>query len=114
MAYTRLNFVNTRGIPCLETVGCTLTTEGETYSFNQHPYVSSFFQGVLVIKVSGTQTAPTTAVPIKFNTIGLDNTSVPVTNSTGAGYTTSDWPGDGVYLFFYDRATNVLRLLSNV
>lgn len=114
MAYTRLNFVNTRGIPCLETVGCNLTTSAETFSFNPHPYVNNYFQGLFIVKVSGTPTAPTTAVPIKFATVGLDNSLVDVTNYSGAGYTTADWPGDGVYIFFYDKTTNILRLLNYV
>lgn len=112
MAITRLNFVNQRGIPTLETVGNTLTTTGSTYSFNSHPAFSLVFQGVFIVKVSGTPTAPSTAVPIYFDSAGVNNSSIAVTNAAGTALTTATWPGDGVYMFFYDKTTNILRLLT--
>lgn len=113
MAITRLNFVNTRGIPTLETIGNTLTTTSSTYTFNTHPTFNAIFQGIFIVKVSDTPTAPSTAVPIYFNSTGLSNSSIAVTNAAGTALTTANWPGDGIYIFFYDRSTNILRLLTS-
>lgn len=112
MAITRLTFVNQRGIPTLETVGNTLTTTELTYSFNRHPALNMVFQGVFIVKVTDTPTAPSTAVPIYFDSVGVSNSSIAVTNAAGTALTTATWPGDGIYIFFYDRATNILRLLT--
>lgn len=114
MALTRLSFVNTRGIPCLATIRAAQSSTGLTFFFNSHPYVNNYFQGLFVVKVVGTPAAPTTAVPVYFETDGVSGSSIAVNNSTGAGLTTSDFPGDGVYLFWYDRDTNVLRLINTI
>lgn len=114
MASTLLRFVNSRGIPTIESTGETLTTEGETFTFNSHPFVHSNFQGLIIVKISGTATAPSTAVPIYFTTNGVPNSTVGVYSAAGTAITTSTWSGDGVYLFFYDRDTNILRQLTGV
>ena len=114
MALTRLNFVNSRGIPCLETVSASLTTTGETYTFNSHPYIAANFQGLFAVKVSGTAAAPTDAVPIYFTTAGVGNSTVQVFDAAGTALTTATWPGDGVFLFWYDRTTNVTRLMTTI
>lgn len=113
MAITRLNFVNKLGIPALETISATLTTTGETFYFNRHPAFDIYFQGIFLVKVSGTETAPDTAVPIYFDSVGTNNTKTPVYNAAGTALTTATWPGDGVYLFFYDKSTDILRLLTS-
>lgn len=97
---TRLKAVNQRGWPTIESTGATLTTTAETFSFAAHPYIGSQFQGGLFIKITGTQTAPTTAVPINFTTTGINNTTVAVYNAQGAALTTATFPGDGIYIGF--------------
>lgn len=114
MAVNLLRFVNRGGIPCLETVGVELTTSAETFSFNSHHNIGMNFQGLFAVKVSGTPTAPGTAVPINFTTIGVNGSTVPVYTASGAALTTANWPGNGVYLFWYDRTTNITRLMSVV
>lgn len=113
MANTILKYVNSRGIPCIESQNVELTTDAETFYFNSHPFVNGRFQGQLFIKIAGTNTAPSTAVPIKFTTIGVSNSTVPVYNSQGTAITTATFAGNGVYVGFYDSDTNMLRLLNN-
>jgi len=113
MASTVLKFVNRVGIPALETINATQTTTGLTYLFNRHPYINTAFQGFFVAKISGTPAAPQSAVPIYFATDGVANSSVEVCNATGAGLTTGELT-DGVYLFFWDDTTKVLRLMTNI
>ena len=112
-AMTRLNFVNKVGIPTIATTGATLTDTGLTYSFNNHPYIRLGFQGLFVVKVSSTPTAPSTAVPVYFTTTGVSNSTVEVCNAAGTALTTSTFPGDGVYVFFWDDTTKILRLLTS-
>lgn len=102
------------GIPCLESIRATQNTTGLTFTFRNHANVSDYFQGMFIVKISDTPSAPTPAVAVYFDTDGLSNSSVAVANSTGAGFATDDFPGDGVYLMFYDRSTNVLRMLNTV
>lgn len=109
---TRLKAVNQKGWPTIENNGVTLTTTAETFSFAAHPYVGLPFQGGLFIKISGTQTAPSTAVPINFTTTGVANSTVAVYNSQGTVLTTATFPGDGIYIGFWDTDTGLLRLLN--
>lgn len=108
----RLKAVNQRGWPTIETTGATLTTTAETFSFAAHPYVGAPFQGGLYIKITGTPTAPTTAVPIQFTTTGVANSTVAVYNAQGTALTTETFPGDGIYIGFWDTDTGLLRLLN--
>ena len=112
MALTRLNFVNRIGIPTLATTGATLTTTGLTYSFNNHPFMGISFQGIFIVKIAGTPTAPSTAVPVYFTTENVDNSTVALCNAAGTALTTSTFPGDGVYICFWDDTTKILRLLT--
>lgn len=108
---TPLRFCNRGGFPCLESVSVNLNTTAETFSFNPHPYFSNNFSGGLFVKISGTNTAPTPAVPIQFATQGVSNSEIPVLNQQGTAYTTATWPGDGIYLLFFDRDSNKLYML---
>jgi hypothetical protein len=112
MANTILKYVNQRGIPCIESQSVSLTTSAETFTFNAHPYVRYPFQGQLFIRITGTNTAPETAVPIQFTTSGVSDSTVPVYNAQGTALTTATFPGDGIYIGFYDSTTGLLRLLN--
>lgn len=112
MALTRINFVNSRGIPCLETISASLSETAETYTFNYHPDFAMNFQGLFAVKVTGTPAAPTDAVPIYFASGGAP--TVQVFDAAGTALTTETWPGNGVYLFWYDRTTNITRLMTTI
>lgn len=99
-------------IPCIESTAVNLTTEEATFSFNSHPFVSKFFQGPIFVKISSSFTAPTTAVPIKFTTTNVPNSTVTLTGKNGEAITTETWEGTGIYMVFYDRASNVLELIN--
>lgn len=107
-----LKFANRLGFPCIETTDVTLTTTEETFTFQNHPYLKIRFQGGFFIKVTGTNTAPTTAVPIKFNTQGVANSAVSVYDAQGTELTTATWPGDGIYLMWFDYSDSKVRLIS--
>ena len=107
-----LRFSNKGGFPCIESTGNNLTSTSSTYIFNAHQFVNNNFYGGLFIKITDTPTAPETAVPIQFTTAGVTNSTIPVLNAQGTALTTATFPGNGIYLAFYDRDTNNLQLLN--
>ena len=107
-----LKVSNKGGFPCIESIGNNLTSTSSTYIFNAHQFVNNNFYGGLFIKITDTPTAPETAVPIQFTTAGVANSTIPVLNAQGTALTTATFPGNGIYLAFYDRDTNNLQLLN--
>ena len=115
MANTILRFVNQRGIPCIEDTGVTLTTTAATFSFNRHPFVGDNFSGLILVKITSTITAPTTAVNIQYVTTGVSNSTQTVyEDDTTTAVTTATWPGPGIYLAMYDRESDKLVLLTGI
>lgn len=99
---------NKQGIPRLESTGVSVNTTNVVYSFKNHPFLNSNFAGLIIFKLPAF-TAPTTAVPVVFDTNGK---SVSVTTLDGANITSADLNKSGVYLAFYDGT--VLQLLTGV
>lgn len=112
MASTFLKFTNQTGFPCIESTGVNLTDAAETFTFNSHPFLRRQFQGGFWIKITDTPTAPATAVPIQFTTSGVANSTVTVYSATGTALTTATFPGNGIYLGFYDSDTGIVRLIN--
>lgn len=108
---TPLKFCNKLGFPCLENVSAALSTTAEVFTFNPHPFRNHNFSGGLFVKIHGTATAPTTAVPIQFATEGVPGSNIAVAGTDGEALTTATWPGNGVYLMFFDKDENKLMLL---
>lgn len=102
---------NRQGIPCLESQGVSLTSTECTFTFKNHNFLNSDFMGFIAVKLAQSITAPSSAVPIVFSTLGTGarNTAMKVNN---AEMTTADYAGPGVYLFFYDRSSNTLQLIA--
>lgn len=104
-------FSNKQGIPNIESQSVSVGTDAITFNFNPHSQLGAWFQGLIVVKIS--QSFPTQAnpLPIKFATIGFsDSAKNLVAHETNV--TTGDWPGQGIYLCFYDRATDKLQLIT--
>ena len=109
---TILRYANSRGLPCIESVG--VSTEGTTttITFNSHPFANGRFQGGLWVKIAQTLASGTNVV--QFNVTGVSNSTIPVYLSTGDQATTQDLSSDGnaVHLCFYDRDNNRLQLIA--
>ena len=87
MAFTR--FSNGGGFPNLEAVSVTSDGTNTTISFNPQQFV-------------------------QVSTIGVSGSVQPVYLSTGVQATVAniESTGNGIYLFFYDRDTNRVQLIS--
>lgn len=105
-------YCNRNGIPCIESQSVNLTSTACTFAFKNHPFVNSYFQGLVAVKISQTFTAPSTAVPIQLTTIDNQSATNIVTTYAGANVTTSTWPGTGIYLMFFDRASGTLQMIG--
>lgn len=106
--YNPFIWANKQGIPRLEATGVTVGTSSVVYSFKNHAFLNSNFAGLIIFKLPAF-TAPTTAVPIVFDTNGK---SVNVTTLAGANVTSAELSSAGIYLAFYDGST--LQLLTGI
>ena len=99
---------NRQGIPRLEATSVSVNTNNIVFSFKNHPFLNSNFAGLIIFKLPAF-TAPSTAVPIVFDTNGK---SVNVTTLNGANVTSAELNKSGVYLAFYDGT--VLQFLTGI
>lgn len=99
---------NRNGIPRIEATGVNVSATAVTYSFQRNAFYNRNFAGLIIFKLPA-YTAPTTAVPIIFDT---DGESQPVTTVGGAAVTSAELNQSGIYLAFYDGST--LQLLTGI
>lgn len=99
---------NRNGIPRLEATGVTVSTTAVTFSFQNHPFLNVPFAGLILFKLPSF-TAPTTAVPIVFDTNGKTQN---LTKLGGDNVTSSDINQSGVYLAYYENGN--LQLMTNI
>ena len=97
-------YANRNGIPRLEANSVTVGTTNVT--FTPHNFLNKAYSGLILFKLPGF-TAPTTAVPIVFNTNGK---SQDLTTLGGAAVTSQTLNQAGIYLAYYEN--NTLQLLS--
>lgn len=95
-------YANRNGIPRLEANSVNVGTTNVT--FTPHSFLNKAYSGLILFKLPGF-TAPTTAVPIVFNTNGKDLTTL-----GGAAVTSATLNQAGIYLAYYEN--NTLQLLS--
>jgi hypothetical protein len=101
---TPVRYSNRAGFPCLESTTNSLTSVDLTYNFATYP-IMDYFYGGMFIKITNTPTAPETAVPVYFN-------DIVVLDAQGEPLTTETFPGNGIYLAFYDKDSKKLQLLN--
>lgn len=99
---------NRNGIPRIEATGVTVNTDNIVYSFQPNAFFNRNFAGLILFKLPS-YTAPSTAVPIIFDT---DGKSQSVTTLNGVSVTSGQLNEAGVYLAFYDGST--LQLLTGI
>lgn len=103
---------NRGGIPNIQTTNVTVNTANVVFSFAPHRYVNEFFQGIIAVKINNAiPDDATDTLPIVFETVGIAGSTVNLKILGGEDATVADITGTGVYLVFYDRATNILQLL---
>lgn len=106
--FNPFTMANRNGIPRVEATGVTVGTTAVTYSFQRNAFYNRNFAGLILFKLPA-YTAPTTAVPIIFDT---DGESKNVTTLGGVNVTSAELNLSGVYLAYYDGS--VLQFLTGV
>lgn len=99
-------YANRNGIPRLEANSVNVGTDNVTFTFTPHSFLNKVYSGLILFKLPGF-TAPTTAIPIVFNTNGKDQN---LTTLGGAAVTSATLNQAGIYLAYYEN--NTLQLLS--
>ena len=99
---------NRNGIPRIEATGVNVSTTAVIYSFQRNAFYNRNFAGLILFKLPA-YTAPSTAVPIIFDTDGEQQA---VTTLNGVAVTSAELNQSGIYLAFYDGS--VLQLLTGV
>lgn len=101
-------YANKRGIPRLESNSVTVSTDAVTFNFTEHNYLNIPYSGLVLFKLHSF-TAPTTAVPIVFNTNGKTQA---LTTLGGDAVTSDALNKSGIYLAYYENS--VLQLLTGI
>lgn len=111
MAVFPFQFINTRGIPTIESTGVTVGTDAVTFTFNSNSMRSTSFRGLVLIKfaqeiASGT----TTTLPIQLTSASGGTKTA--TKAGNTNVTVADLATPGIHLFYYDRLTDVLQIIA--
>ncbi len=99
---------NRNGIPRIEATGVNVSTTAVIYSFQRNAFYNRNFAGLIIFKLPA-YTAPSTSVPIIFDTDGEQQS---VTTLSGAAVTSAELNQSGIYLAFYDGTA--LQLLTGI
>lgn len=106
---------NKFGLVGLETIGVVSETDSLTFTFQNHPYVNTPYNGLLLIHFTAKPaTPPTGTTPVFFETQGLLGSRKAVTKDGGVALTAADISIPGYYLFFYDFNKNVVEAVGGV
>lgn len=109
MARFPYQYVNINGIPTIQTRNVTVSDTSVDFRFNPD-WDKRPFRGLILVYVSeDIPTGTTTTLPIRFSMAG---TTSNVTVAGGDNLTVADFPGNGVYLLYYDRFTDILQLIN--
>ena len=102
--------VNRGGIPALSSQSVTVTSTEVQYSFNNHRNFGSPFRGLLIIRLNqAIPSGTTTTLPIVFTTSGANDKAL--TGKGGTPITVSQITGTGIYLVWYESASDTLQLI---
>lgn len=102
--------VNSGGIPALRSLSVNVTATNVQFDFNNHRNVGRPYRGLLVINLAqAIPTGTTASLPIVFTTSGANAKELTVKG--GASATVSEITGTGIYLVWYESATDTLQLI---
>lgn len=106
---------NRAGVIGLETIGAEIKNNTLTYTFENHPYVNTPFNGILLIHIkSQSPEGLTPTMPVFFETQGLSGSRIAVTKPGGVPLTAADLSVPCYNLFFYDFRGNVVEAVAGV
>lgn len=109
MARFPFQYVNINGVPTIQSRRVTVSDTSVDFLFRPD-WDRNPFRGLILVYLSEEiPEGTTTTLPIRFTMAG--NTEN-VTVAGGANWTVADLVGTGVYLFYYDRYSNILQKID--
>ena len=110
MAVFPYQYVNIRGVPTIKAQSIVVSDTSVDFKFNPD-WNSRPFRGLLLVYLpDAIPEGTTTTLPIRFSMAG---TTSNVTVAGGDNLTVADLPGVGVYLFYYDKFSDIPQLLES-
>lgn len=105
--------VNKGGIPAISSLAVNVANTEVQFDFNNHRNVGMPYRGLLIVRLDqAIPTGATSTLPIAFTSNGTD--SQRLTGFNGADITVAQISGTGIYLCWYEHATNTLQLLTGI
>lgn len=109
MATFPFQYTNIRGVPTIQARSVVVSETSVDFKFNPD-WNSRPFRGLLLVYLAEAIPDGTTGtLPVRFSMAG---TTSNVTLPGGTNLTAAELTGTGVYLFYYDRFSDTLQLLS--
>lgn len=103
-------FCNKRGIPRLEVTAVTVTTTNVVLGLSNNAFRFLEDSGLVLIRISSAiPTGTTGTLPVVFQS---NDAFQPITNVGSVPLTAADIPSTGIYLFYYDKNTKLMQILS--
>ena len=109
MARWPFQYTNINGIPAIQSRAVKVTADAVNFQFRPDWDRNPFRGLILVYLADAIPEGTTTTLPVTFTMAG--NTQN-VTLAGGDNWTVADVPGTGVYLFYYDRISNILQKID--
>lgn len=103
------NFSNRRGIPLIESTAVTADTTNVTISIPNRSFRGLNDKGIILFKLNQTIPEASNTLPIIFSS---NDYTQALTNLGGAAVTGETVTNTGVYIIYYDKAANVMQLLT--
>ncbi len=108
MLFNPFTMANRNGIPRIEATGVSVGTSSVVFNFQKNAFYNKNFAGLILFKLPS-YAAPTSAVPVVFNTNGEQQE---VTTYGEVQVTSAMLNKAGIYLAFYDG--NTLQFLTDI
>lgn len=103
-------FSNRRGVPKVDVQAVAVTDTNVQFMLPNFAFRFLPESGLVLIRVGiAIPTGTTTTLPVVF---AANDATQTITDVGGTELTAADIPSTGVYLFFYDKSSNVMQLLS--
>lgn len=104
------SWVNRRGSTAIASTSVTVNSDNVIFSFRNHAFLNANYRGTIFVNISqAIPSGTTTTLPIVFETNGKTQA---VTKYNGVPLTVADIVGTGVYMFWFERDTSTLQLMT--
>lgn len=103
-------FANRGGVPKIDVQSINVTDTNVEFVLPNNAFRTLPENGLVLIRIGvAIPTGTTATLPVLFTS---NDSSQAITNVGSVEVTAADLPSTGVYLFFYDKTSNVMQILS--